>query len=344
MTNPIYLAYGSNLDMGQMEYRCPNAKPQESGTDVNEVLEAAKDDVGEQLQLDLDDPSTLEQIQAQQVAVQQRAAQEAQAVEAVENSKKPLRRELAKTYDIKKFTAERTAQRDADLTNPQTEIGAAFQTHLNNSDAITTAEIKSEQKAFLDSYLESVGETKETVREEYKAELDRRIEFEAAAMQTELDFNQATAQEKRQAEVDKPALSAAKAIEQTERMFGKDWIASGKYEDLEAAVNAPKFNRKTYAEALDKAVNPPAPTPVNTLPDGVTPPSTQAAAEVADAAATLTAPEGLSEDQAKIFKVIADRFTGDKQYDIDTVYAGGEFLATKIAELAGVGQNTKDQG
>lgn len=28
MTNPIYLAYGSNLDMGQMEYRCPNAKPQ----------------------------------------------------------------------------------------------------------------------------------------------------------------------------------------------------------------------------------------------------------------------------------------------------------------------------
>ena len=27
MTKPIYIAYGSNLDMGQMEYRCPNAKP-----------------------------------------------------------------------------------------------------------------------------------------------------------------------------------------------------------------------------------------------------------------------------------------------------------------------------
>ena len=27
MTKPIYLAYGSNLDMGQMEYRCPDAKP-----------------------------------------------------------------------------------------------------------------------------------------------------------------------------------------------------------------------------------------------------------------------------------------------------------------------------
>ena len=27
MTKPIYLAYGSNLDMGQMQYRCPNAKP-----------------------------------------------------------------------------------------------------------------------------------------------------------------------------------------------------------------------------------------------------------------------------------------------------------------------------
>ena len=191
-----------------------------------------------------------------------------------------------------------------------------------------------------------MGETKETVREEYKAELDKRIEFEAAAVskQAELDFNQATAQEQIQAEVDKPALSGTKAIEQTERVLGKDWIASGKYEDLEAAVNAPKFNRKKYADALTKAVNPPTPTPVNASTETKTAPSTQAAAEVADAAATLAAPEGLSEDQAKIFKVIADRFTGDKQYDIDTVYAGGEFLATKIAELAGVGQNTKDQG
>ena len=343
------LATGSALGAGvntaaYVSDKRAGSGPKSSSTDVNEVLEAAKDNVGEQLQLDLNDPSTPEQIQAQQVAVQQRAAQEAEEAEAVENAKKPLRRELAKTYDIKKFTAERTAQRDADLINPQTEIGAAFQTHLDSSDAITPAEIKSEQKAFLNSYLESVGENKETVRAEYKAELDRRIEFEAAAKQIELDFNQATAQEKRQAEVDKPALSATKAIEQTERMFGKDWIASGKYDDLEAAVNAPKFNRKKYAEALDKAVNPPAPTPVNTSADGVTPPSTQAAAEVADAAATLTEPEGLSEDQAKIFKVIADRFTGDKQNDIDTVYAGGEFLATKIAELAGVGQDAKDKG
>ena len=312
-------------------------KSESSATEVNEILEAAKDNVGEQLQLDLDDPSTPEQIQAAQEQAQQRAEVEAQQAKIAQDADNQVLRSEAQTFSRDDFKKQRTALLEQAVDNTETDLGKEFlevintPTEENPRGLIDVKDIKAARTSFVKA---KAAEQEGTLNVEYEAELVNRVAKKAAVSnQGELDFKQATAVEKVQAELDKPALSGTKAIEQTERMFGKDWVNSGKYDDLAAVVNAPNFNRKKYAEALDKAVNPPAPTPVNTL-----------AEDVADAAATLTAPEGLSEDQAKIFKVIADRFTGNKQNDIDTVYAGGEFLATKIAELAGVGQDAKDKG
>ena len=322
--------------------------PQQSGTNTNEIAEAAKANVGEQLQMDLDDPSTPEQLQAQYDEQQRKADAINKLSKERQDAENDAFRIEAQAFTKKDFKKQLATGLEATVDDRTSDLGREFLAELNTptdenpTGLIDPDDIKAARTKFVKR---KTDEQAGTLSEAYISEIQRRVAEKAKNQdQIELDFDQKTQQEKQQAELDKPALSGTKAIEQTERMFGKDWIASGKYDDLEAAVNAPKFNRKKYAEALDKVVNPPAPTPVNTLPDGVTPPSSQAAAEVADAAATLTAPEGLSEDQSKIFKVIADRFTGDKQYDIDTVYAGGEFLATKIAELAGVGQNTKDQG
>lgn len=322
--------------------------PQQSGTNTNEIAEAAKANVGEQLQMDLDDPSTPEQLQAQYDEQQRKADAVNKLSKERQDAENDAFRVEAQAFTKKDFKKQLATGLEATVDDRTSDLGREFLAELNTptdenpTGLIDPDDIKAARTKFVKR---KTDEQAGTLNEAYVSEIQRRVAEKANNQnQIELDFNQATAQEKRQAEVDKPALSATKAIEQTERMFGTNWIASGKYDDLEAAVNAPKFNRKKYAEALDKAVNPPAPTPVNTSADDGTSPSTQAAAEVADAAATLTAPEGLSEDQAKIFKVIADRFTGDKQNDIDTVYAGGEFLATKIAELAGVGQDAKDKG
>ena len=322
--------------------------PQQSGTDTNEIAEAAKANIGEQLQMNLDDPSTPEQLQAQYDEQQRKADAITKLSKERQDANNEAIRAEGELFDTDEFRKQIAAGVEASVADRTSDLGREFLEILNTPTEDGASGIfgaKAVKKARDKFVKDKVAAQEGSISQAYEAELVRRVAEKAKNQdQIELDFDQKTQQEKQQAEVDKPALSGTKAIEQTERMFGKDWIASGKYDDLEAAVNAPKFNRKKYAEALDKAVNPPAPTPVNASTETKAAPSTQAAAEVADAAATLTAPEGLSEDQTKIFKVIADRFTGDKQYDIDTVYAGGEFLATKIAELAGVGQNTKDQG
>ena len=51
---------------------------------------------------------------------------------------------------------------------------------------------------------------------------------------------------------------------------------------------------------------------------------------------TTDAAKGLSKDQQKIFDVLVDHFVGDKKFEIDNVYAAGQFLTENIAELAGV--------
>jgi hypothetical protein len=308
-------------------------RPQQSGTDTNEVLEVAKDNVGEQLQLDLDDPSTPEQIQAAQEQAQQRAEVEAQQAKIAQDADNQVLRSEAQTFSRDDFKKQRTALLEQAVDNTETDLGKEFLEVINTSTdenprgLIDVKDIKAARTSFVKA---KAAEQDGTLNVEYEAELVNRVTKKAAVSnQAELDFKQATAVEKVQAELDKPALSGTKAIEQTERMFGKDWVNSGKYDDLAAVINSSSFKQKKYAEELEKAVNPPAPTPVNTL-----------AEDVADAAATLTAPEGLTAQQTRVFNVLADHFMGDKQYDIEKIYAGGKFLTTNIAKLAKVNDKT----
>ena len=121
------------------------------------------------------------------------------------------------------------------------------------------------------------------------------------------------------------ALAAAKALPD-------DW--SSAFPELDSALNAAKFKIKPFNEALEAALNPQAApevtdTPVNTLAEEGT---------TEEAAPTITDPKALklSEAQTRINKVLDDHFTGDKQFALEEVYAGGEFLTENIAKLAGV--------
>jgi len=307
--------------------------PQQSGTNTNEISEAAKANVGEQLQMDLDDPSTPEQLQAKYEEEQRKADAINKLSKERQDAENDAFRIEAQAFTKKDFKKQLGTGLEATVDDRTSDLGREFLAELNTptdenpTGLIDPDDIKAARTKFIKR---KTDEQAGTLSEAYISEIQRRVSEKAKNQdQIELDFDQKTQQEKQQAEVDKPALSGTKAIEQTERMFGKDWIASGKYDDLEAAVNAPNFNRKNYAEALGKAVNPPAPTPVNTL-----------AEDVADAAATLAAPEGLTAQQTRVFNVLADHFMGDKKYDIEKIYAGGKFLTTNIAKLAKVKDKT----
>ena len=249
-------------------------RPQNSETDLNETAEIAKDRIGEQLQLDLDDPSTPEQLQAQYDEQQRKA----DAINKLDKERRDANNEAIRAegeiFDIDEFRKQIAAGVEASVADRTSDLGREFLDVLNTPTEDGASGIfgaKAVKKARDKFIKDKVAAQEGSINQAYEAELVRRVAEKAKNQdQIELDFDQKTQQEKQQAEVDKPALSATKAIEQTERMFGKDWIASGKYEALEAAVNAPKFNRKKYAEELDKAVNVPTQTPVNTLTEQAT--------------------------------------------------------------------------
>jgi hypothetical protein len=244
-------------------------RPQNSETDLNETAEVAKDRIGEQLQLDLDDPSTPEQLEARRVEAQNAAEAQAKAAKSQLDADNEVFRVEAQAFTRDDFKKQLNAGLELSVDDRTSDLGREFierintPTEENPRGLLDPKDIKAARTKFVKEKTEAQAGT---LNAAYEAELERRVAEKLKNQnQIELDFDQKTQQEKQQAEVDKPALSATKAIEQTERMFGKDWIASGKYEALEAAVNAPKFNRKKYAEELDKAVNVPTPTPVNTL-------------------------------------------------------------------------------
>ena len=196
-------------------------------------------------------------------AAQQRQ-EEAQT--AVESGQKKLRREVAKTFTPEKFQKERNAQRTADLDNPETEIGAAFEAHLDKSDAISQKEIKAEQKAFMDSYLEAVNETPETIREEYKVALDQRIEQLAADPEANPEAEAATPSTE-QAKPAKRVLKRDRLDAETKELLGPNALTEypelqqastdvkkkgqpSKYEKLRTKILAERETEATTANAL----------------------------------------------------------------------------------------------
>ena len=136
------------------------------------------------------------------------------------------------------------------------------------------------------------------------------------------------------------ALAAAKALPD-------DW--SSAFPELDSALNAAKFKIKPFNAALNVALTVSAVSADPTTDTAVNP---QAAPEVTDTPVNTLAEEGTTEEAAqslkdpkalklsvaqdKIFKVLDDHLTGDKKYAMDEVFAGGQFLDTNIAKLAGV--------
>jgi hypothetical protein len=205
----------------------------------------------EQIALDLNDPegniATQQRVEREQKAL---AEQEVQIAQAEQNLLDEKRRVAAQTISQEEFYEQA-------INDPNTPLGAAWNAQIVAERYISPKEIEGAKKKFL---ADATKNTKSVDDGAYVAELDRRI---TAQEQPELNFNQQTEAEKAQEvaqqlqdELAKPAQTASKAIEQTERIFGPDWVNSGQYDDLAAAVNS--FNRKTYAAELAKAVNAPA--------------------------------------------------------------------------------------
>lgn len=256
-------------------------RPQNSQTDPNEVAEDAKDRVGEQLELDLDDPSTPEQLQARYDEQQRKAEAINKLNKERQDAENETYRVEAQAFTRDDFKKQLDAGLELSVDDRTSDLGREFidlintPTETNPRGLLDPKDIKAARTKFIK---EKIDAQADTLNAAYEAELERRVAEKLKKQnQIELDFNQQTPEEKLLSELENPALSGTKAIEQTERMFGKDWIDSGLYEDLAAVINAPKFNRKKYAEALDKAVNPTAPPPVNTsTQEGTTAPAEQA--------------------------------------------------------------------
>lgn len=118
-----------------------------------------------------------------EVALQQQEAQEAEAAglqaqqEKAEQSRS--RREAAASFTarsefVKSRQAEINAQQEQELLDPNTELGQAFEEHLNEQDIYDEADIKKSSKAFLKSY-QKENDSTEQVNQEYVAALDTHV-------------------------------------------------------------------------------------------------------------------------------------------------------------------------
>ena len=76
---------------------------EQSQTDLNQTKEQAKDDVGEQLWLDLDDPNSVEQYKADQERKAKQAAQECKTNRRSTNAEKEVLRSEAKEFSKPDF-------------------------------------------------------------------------------------------------------------------------------------------------------------------------------------------------------------------------------------------------
>ena len=118
-----------------------------------------------------------------EVALQQQEAQEAEAeglrqqAEVAEQGRS--RREAAQSFIpraefIKARQSEITAQLEQDVVNPSTEIGQAFEVHLNEQAIFDTADIAKEAKAFLKGF-QKENDSTEQVNQEYVGALDSHV-------------------------------------------------------------------------------------------------------------------------------------------------------------------------
>ena len=313
----------SEADTAELEANADNSE-----TSAKDIADVAN----EQLELDLNDPNG-------EIATQQRAAAQAEQQAAEEKAQRlaqlDAQREAAKTFSKKDYIKQRNTLLEADAVNPNTPAGSAFKERIDTLELIDETDIKAELKKF-------VGEQKPTDEEVttgHKEELNKRIALaQQNEGQRELDLGdvaQDTTTKTEKPPVDKAAkpesakVAAARAY--AEEQLGPDWETIGglsqEFTSRKGFYKADKTGKTGWQKSVDAEVA--AQNPV-------------AEVTVAEAAATpvnvstTDAPKGLSKDQQKIFDVLVDHFVGDKKFEIDNVYAAGQFLTENIAELAGV--------
>jgi hypothetical protein len=233
---------------------------------------------------------------------------------------------------VKDKAANVDAQNQLDIQNPDTEINAAFKAHLKEYRANATpadraasydaAGVKKIKTKFLNGVKKGASnpEADALAYEQALDEYAKNLNANPPPVDTAPVDNETTTAELMET---MPVRSRANAVAKAEAVLGKDWVESGTYPDLEQTINGEKFKVKTFNEALEQATQPVA-EPVNA--------STEEAAQALSSPKTLK----LSEAQDRIFAVLNDHFLGDKQYAVDEVHAGGQFLTNKIAEMAGV--------
>jgi len=135
------------------------------------------------------------ELQASALADEKAAAVQAQA--EVETTAR-VRREAATTFTPrKKFVADRLkviSQRlEADIRNPQTELGQAFEASINEQGIFDPADVETEAKAFLKGYQKETKAASEAqIAEEYVAALDSHAEAVARGDQPTVDLSTET--------------------------------------------------------------------------------------------------------------------------------------------------------
>ena len=251
-------------------------KTEQSQTDLNQTKEQAKDDVGEQLGLDLDDPNSVEQYKADQERKAKQAAQEAKQTEDQQNAEKEVLRSEAKEFSKPDFEKQLNAKLETSIDDETSELGIRFKQFLNtptddNPDGIIDdVEIQEARKDFIKKEKEAAGfelDDKGNIKRNtpafnnaFVAELRRRVaEKVKNEGQIDLDFNQETQEEKQDKAMAMVVRNQKTAIAKSKALFGENFINDPKYADLAAAINAVNFNVKKFNAQLDKIINPPAP-------------------------------------------------------------------------------------
>ena len=232
-------------------------RPTPSGSDINtqEAQLRAEEDA---------------QLEAQALAEEQAAGLRAQA-EAETTAR--IRREAAATFTPrKKFTAGRQKiindQLQADIRNPETELGKAFEANLNEKGVFDPADVEAEAKAFLKGYQkETKAETDAQINEEYIAALDMHAEAvargEVTAPQLDQDAEGDTAadaapQENVAAPAAKPTKKEqlrADAVEKLGEDFEQNYPElSQLLSDGKGIYSRGKNKKSRFESMLDKAV------------------------------------------------------------------------------------------
>lgn len=310
------------------------------------------------------------QLEAQALAEEKAEGLRAQA-EAETTAR--IRREAAATFTPrKKFVADRlrvvNQRLEADIRNPETELGKAFEANLNEKGVFDPADVEAEAKAFLKGYQkETKAATDAQITEEYVAALDSHAEAVArgdvaapqATQEVEGDTaNDAAPQENVAAPAKKPSKKEqlrADAVEKLGEDFEQNYPElSQLLSDGKGIYSRGKNKKSRFESMLDKAVaeqnadaaqtqQPPADAEQAATPaaqeDTATPPvvaKEETAAETLssmDAQAETYAKEKLGDNWRETNPALVELLNGKK-------YAGFQTTVDSVAAEAPAAQET----